>query len=218
MPAKKKTEKKTQIVIPPVNMKVIAVPIIGTAPYCQHAFSAKARAMMLEAQTSTAKKKKKAPRDVEDEFQNAMHKASEGWVGIPASAFRAAMISACRLVGFQMTRAKLSVFVEADGLDEGDGQPLVRLVAGEPELSEMAVRLESGVASVAIRPLWREWGALVRVRYDGDQFTASDVVNLIDRAGQQVGIGEGRPDSRKSTGLGWGTFEVDAERIDEVNK
>jgi len=209
--------KTTTITIPPVNMKTIAVPIVGTAPYCQHAFSAKARNMMLAAQMTSAKKKKKDPRDVDAEMNGAIHRASEGWIGIPASAFRSAMVSACRLVGFQMTRAKISVFVEQDGLDASDGQPLVRLIADEPERSEMAVRLETGVASIAIRPLWREWGAVVRVRYDADQFTASDVVNLLDRAGQQVGIGEGRPDSRKSTGLGWGMFEVDAAGL-EVTK
>jgi len=27
--------------------------------------------------------------------------------------------------------------------------------------------------------------------------------------GLQVGIGEGRPDSRDSAGLGWGTFKLD---------
>ena len=208
---------KTTITIPPVNMKTIAVPIVGTAPYGQHAFSAKARNMMLAAQMTSAKKKKKDPRAVDAEMNGAIHRASEGWIGIPASAFRSAMVSACRLVGFQMTRAKISVFVEQDGLDASDGQPLVRLIADEPERSEMAVRLETGVASIAIRPLWREWGAVVRVRYDADQFTASDVVNLLDRAGQQVGIGEGRPDSRKSTGLGWGMFEVDAAGL-EVTK
>jgi hypothetical protein len=48
----------------------------------------------------------------------------------------------------------------------------------------------------------------LRFRYDADQFTASDVVNLIARAGMQVGICEGRPDSSNSTGMGWGTFEI----------
>jgi hypothetical protein len=28
------------------------------------------------------------------------------------------------------------------------------------------------------------------------------------RVGAQVGIGEGRPDSKNSTGMGWGTFEI----------
>lgn len=206
-------KKAETIEIKPLDMKVASIPIIGTAPYCQHAFSAKARKAMLDAQTATAKSRKKEPRDIEADFNGAMHISEEGWVGIPASSFRAAMISACRLVGFKMTLAKLSIFVQHDGLDVSSGQPLVKLIADEPEVSEMAVRLESGVASVAIRPLWREWGAMIRVRWDGDQFGLQDVVNLLDRAGQQVGIGEGRPDSRKSTGLGWGTFEVDRQAL-----
>lgn len=203
--------------IKPVNMKVAEIPILGTAPYCQHAFGEKARKMMLGAQTDpTAKskgKRSKPPRNVEEEFSAARHKASEGWTGIPASAFRCAAISACRLVGFKMTLAKLSIFIRHDGLDAESGQPLVKLIAGEPEMSEMVGRLENGVACVTIRPLWREWGAMLNVQFDADQFSISDIYNLIDRAGQQVGIGEGRPDSRNSVGLGFGTFRVDWDTI-----
>ena len=75
----------------------------------------------------------------------------------------------------------------------------------------MVGRLANGTAMVVIRPLWREWGAMVRVRYDADQFSAEDVINLMNRAGQQIGVGEGRPFSKNSAGLGWGTFVVDAE-------
>jgi hypothetical protein len=46
------------------------------------------------------------------------------------------------------------------------------------------------------------------VRFDADQFTAQDVINLISRVGLQVGICEGRPDSKSSAGCGWGTFRV----------
>jgi hypothetical protein len=56
--------------------------------------------------------------------------------------------------------------------------------------------------------MWREWSAVVQVSYDADQFTLEDVTNLMSRVGLQVGIGEGRPDSRESAGLGWGTFEL----------
>ena len=65
---------------------------------------------------------------------------------------------------------------------------------------------------IAVRPQWLEWGARLRFRYDADQFSASDVVNLISRAGQQVGICEGRPDSSSSTGCGWGVFEISDEK------
>jgi hypothetical protein len=57
--------------------------------------------------------------------------------------------------------------------------------------------------------MWRPgWEAKVRIRFDGDQFTLTDVTNLLMRVGLQVGIGEGRPDSKMSTGMGWGMFEV----------
>jgi hypothetical protein len=78
---------------------------------------------------------------------------------------------------------------------------------------ESVVRNETGVPDVRWRPYWDEWEASVRVKYDADQFTATDVVNLMMRVGQQVGIGEGRPDSKDSAGQGWGTFEVLSEAM-----
>ena len=56
--------------------------------------------------------------------------------------------------------------------------------------------------------MYREWAAILRIRYDAGMFTSSDVVNLISRVGLQVGIGEGRPDSKASAGLGFGLFEI----------
>jgi hypothetical protein len=118
------------------------------------------------------------------------------------------MISACRLVGFKMTLAKLSVFVVADTFDRVDGIPLIHF-SGDPERTEMAVRNATGVADIRVRPMWRAWSATVHITFDEDQFSSADVMNLMVRVGQQVGIGEGRPDSRDSAGLGWGTFRVE---------
>lgn len=199
-----------QVVIARPKINTVSIPIRGTAPYVQHKFSAKARRQMLEKQVagSVAKgKKTREARDLEQDYLDAMHLDKDSRHGIPAPAFRSAMISACRLVGFQMTKAKLSVFVQPDTFDADDGTPLV-LIKGEPRLHEGYVRLETGVASVAIRPMWQEWTADVKVSFDADQFTLTDVYNLMARAGMQVGIGEGRPDSKKSHGMGWGTFEI----------
>jgi hypothetical protein len=117
------------------------------------------------------------------------------------------MISACKLVGIVMTRAKLSVFVAADGIDKNDGTPLVKII-GDPRIHRATVRNETGVADIRWRPMWEKWSANVGVTWDEDQFSATDVMNLMHRAGVQVGIGEGRPDSPNSNGLGWGHFEV----------
>lgn len=202
--------KSTAVVIKPANIQSAVFKITGTAPLVQARFSAKAMQAMkskMEAGSTANKSRAKAARDFDDDYEQAKHISTDGWQGIPAGAFRNAMISACRLVGFKMTLAKLSVFVKADGFDRVDGIPLIRF-EGTPERVDMAVRNATGVADIRVRPMWREWSANVQVSYDADQFTLQDVTNLMSRVGQQVGIGEGRPDSRESAGLGWGTFAL----------
>jgi len=192
------------------RLRTADVPIRGISPYVQHAFSEKQRKQMEDTQRAGQQakgRKVRVPKDFDAVYEAAKHVSREGWLGIPAPAFRNAMISACRLVGIVMTRAKLSVFVEADGFDKNDGTPLVRIV-GEPHIHQATVRNETGVADIRWRPMWDEWSAIVRVTWDEDQFSSTDVFNLMFRAGMQVGIGEGRPDSPNSNGLGWGRFEV----------
>lgn len=203
--------KEERISIAAPDIRTVEFTLTGTAPYVQNRFSNKAEIMATQAQGSTGKKgRQRTAKDFEALYEAAKHRSPEGWCGIPAPSFRAAMISACRLVGFQMTRAKLSLFVLADGLDE-DGSPIVR-IEGEPEMHTAHVRNETGVVDIRARPMWRKWSCKLRIRYDADQFTATDIANLLLRAGMQVGIGEGRPDSKKSlTGMGWGTWSIESE-------
>jgi len=201
------------ITIKAPNLRLVAVRITGKTPYMQHRFSKKGEYMAKQQEGSTGRgKKQHAARNYPQDFADAQHVGSNGRCGIPAPAFRAAMISACRLVGFQMTKAKLSVFVENDDYCVKDGTPLVHLIAPDPEMSTMVVRNATGVIDIRARPLWRKWGADVRLTYDADQFTATDVINLLMRAGAQVGIGEGRPDSKQSAGMGYGMFFVEQEQ------
>jgi len=204
-----------QVVVTPPKLRELRFPIAGIAPYVQHKFSAKAKAMMRAKQEagSTGKKgKQREAKDFDAAYKGAMHISEEGWHGIPASAFRAAMISACRLIGFRMTLAKLCVSVIADGFDADDNTPLVKITKGEPHYNELHVRLETGVADIRPRPMWNPgWEAVVRIMFDADQFTPTDVTNLLARVGLQVGIGEGRPDSKKSAGMGWGLFKIVGE-------
>jgi hypothetical protein len=118
------------------------------------------------------------------------------------------MIDACRTAGLVMTRAKMAVFIVQDGVGAEDGSPLVRLIAGEPEQTAMRVRNDNGSTDIRVRPMWREWAADVTLEFDADMITGDSVVNLLERAGRQVGIGEGRPFSKASVGQGWGTFTV----------
>jgi hypothetical protein len=201
-----------EVTIQAPNIQEAIFRIRGTAPYVQNKFSAKAREQMHATQEKGHVAKKGARREAKDfqlMYEQALHKGPDGWYGIPAPAFRNGLISACRLVGFVMTRAKLSLFIKPDGFDEDDMSPLVRIIKGEPKYFESAVRLESGVIDLHARPMWDAgWEADVKINFDADQFALQDVANLLTRVGLQVGVGEGRPDSKKSAGLGWGTFEI----------
>jgi len=201
-----------QVIVKAPHFQTAEFKIRGTAPYVTNKFSKRARLEMRSKQEEghTARKgKAKEAKDFEQCYKESIHRSKDGWEGIPAPAFRNAMISACRVVGFQMTRAKLSVFCEADGFDEDDGTPLVRITKGKPHYAEHVVRLQGVTTDIRARGMWDEgWEATVRIRFDADQFTLQDVTNLFVRAGMQVGVGEGRPDSKTSAGQGWGTFEV----------
>lgn len=211
MAATKEKNKGITITITKPNLPIMAIGIRGNAPLVQNRFGPKGLQMMIDIQEkgSTAKKgKKREPKDFDALYKDAMHVSTEGWHGLPAATFRNAMVSACKVVGFHMTKARLAVFVEADGY-ASDGTPLVRITKGKPHPFDAVVRNATGVADVRRRPMFDPgWEAVVRIKYDRDMFTPDDIYNLMMRVGLQVGVGEGRPDSKSSSGMGWGTFEL----------
>lgn len=200
-----------QVSIPAPSIGVAAFLIRGTTPFVQHKFSEKAKLQMAQTQQAGSQARKgkiRVARDFDADYEAAMYRMPDGTNGIPCAAFRAGMISACRLVGFTMTRAKLSLFVEADGYDGTNG--LVRFSSGAPHpTGPMPARNDNGSVDLRNRPMWDPgWEAIVRIRYDRSQFSLTDVAHLLARVGMQVGVGEGRPDSKNSAGMGWGLFEL----------
>jgi len=200
-------------------MKVGVFTIEGTAPLVVHRFDEKIKKQFHDkiVNGSTPKGKTKfQPRDPDEICESAKYIGQTNgkkWEGFNASAIRCAMISACRLVNFKMTLAKLSIFVLEDGRDIYNPlYPLVR-IEGKSERTEMIGNTETGVAMLTIRPMYFPWKAQLRIRFDGDQFKIEDVSNLLARVGEQVGICEGRPDSKNSAGMGWGVFKISNEKL-----
>lgn len=209
--AKKQTEQV--MAIKPPNFQWCSFKLIGTKPLVQHRFSKKGEIIKdMEEGDRRKKNRKREPRDFEKDFRESMHIFDDESYGHPAEAFRKAMISACRTVGFVMTLAKLGIYVEDDGLDKYEKIPLVKL-HGKPTMDLRPVRIGQTI-NIAARAMWPEWSIDLTVRFDADMFSAKDIANLLMRVGMQVGIGEGRPDSKSSTGMGWGLFRI-AEGDDE---
>lgn len=210
----KPAEDKVSVSVRPPNFQVAEFRIVGTSPLVVHRFSVKVREEMrsqMEAGKAGKSTRKRDPINVSERVREARYIHADGWDGVHASSFRNAMIDACRLVGAKMTLAKLSVFVIQDGWDKDEFWiPLVRIITDTPVYEFVApARTETGVTMLAMRPMYRDWRMNVRVRWDADQFKLSDVTNLMLRVGQQVGIGEGRWNSKNSAGIGWGCFNIE---------
>lgn len=209
---KKGKEVVEKIVITPPDMRVVFFKITGIRPYAQQRFSYEAMRAMIETQeagSTNQKGKKRDPKDFDKLFKSSIHRDKEGKCGIPCMAVVKSIVSACKLVGFYMTVAKISISPIPDSYDAVDGVGLF-LLSSEPSRRDMGVTLPNGKMDIAPKPVWAPgWTARVGLEYDAGQFTASDLYNLMLRAGLQCGIGAGRPDSKKSAGIDYGRFSVE---------
>lgn len=206
-----KPSENKKIVIKPPNISTAQVKLKSSAAYVQNKFANYKREEMAEKQKQGSSQKKtrraKPPKDFEKAYRGSLHVSQEGWYGIPATGIRNAMIEACRFTEMDMIRCKGCVFVLADGLDSETLEPLVRIV-GEPHMFIAPVRIGINQTDLAARAMFDKWEAIVTIQWDNDVFEATDIVNLLARAGWQVGIGAGRPLSKTSGGTGKGTWEV----------
>jgi hypothetical protein len=205
-------DKATHVTIRPPDFGEAIFTVRGLAPLVIHRFSLKCKQQMAKKQETgkaASSKKERKPQDMDDTFNESRYISREGWDGFNAASIRVAMVDACRLVGYKMTLAKMSVFVEADGWDKFEPQiPLIRIFGKAQRQDDMA-RVETGQPYITVRAAYMDWSAKIRIRWDKDQFTLQDVANLLSRVGMQVGIGEGRPFSKNSAGMGWGVFRVE---------
>jgi hypothetical protein len=218
----KKEEKEESLVIAPLKQAIIQIPIVGESPLKILRFSKKKQETIIATQQAgdqAKSRKKRDPKDFLQDYEEARYKCTqkEGgkkvvWDGLNASGVRCGLIECCRVAGFVMTKAKMSVFCMADGCDDVDATQLVRIF-GEPEMTIDHVRNASGVIDLRARAMFREWKMVLRIRFDEGMFGPADVVNLAIRLGQQNGLGEGRPNGTIGAGTGNGLFVVDLDAI-----
>lgn len=205
------TTPREAVTIAPPKMDTVAIRIRGDAPLCQLRFGEKQMNQMREKQllgSQSTKGKKREPKDFDALYRQAAYRTKD-WFGINAAAFRNAMIAVCRVVGYKMTMAKLCIFIVADGYDEIDSTPLVKITKGEPRKVEHPLPNANGGRDIRVRAMWDAgWECIVRVKFDSEQFAITDIVNLMARVGIQNGIGEGRSFGKVGHGCGWGSFEI----------
>lgn len=205
-------KEKIVVSVPAADFRTLSIPLLGTSPMAWHRFSKAQAGEMEEKQKAGSAgrgRKTRTAKDFDATYLATMYVAPEGWRGIPAMAIKNAMVSACRTVSLVMVTTKMAFWVNPDGFDRDDGRPLVRITKGDPSREDAVVRVASGATDIHPRARWDAgWEATVSLSYDAGMLQEVDVVNLLHRAGLQVGIGEGRMSSPKNCGIGYGSFVI----------
>ncbi len=192
------TAKETRVSIPAVDIGTFSLRLVGDSPLVCHKWADKAKKMMLDRQMKRAVGGKE-PKDPEQDYKDSLYHLPDGsGYGFPAVAFKAAAIGACRFVdGLPMTEARGAFHVQ------GELVP----IEGEPRMREDMVRLETGTADIRYRAEFPTWEATLDIRFNRQALTVEQLINLFNLAGFSIGIGEGRPMGKKSSGS-WGMFHV----------
>lgn len=190
-------------VIPAIQRRMIEADIVSSAPLIQHRWSEKAKKAMRDKQQGAAKARKE-PKDPQADFEAAKYLMPDGQPGIPAVAFKAAIVDAARLVGdAKMTHIRPAVYVQGHGPDM-----LVPIVASEAILREDMVRVGMGTSDLRYRPMYETWSATLEIQLLEHVITADQLYGLIDAAGYN-GVGEWRPEKN---GV-YGTFNLVDMRV-----
>lgn len=195
------------IEIKAINSKIVKIKIVGDTPLIVHAWSEKAKRMMLEAQMKTTKTKAREVRDPFDDFINSMYwltekpesteeafakavKSGAKW-GFPVGAIKMAGNSAAYRNGWVTNQMQLrgSYFLRTE---YGD---MAEILGGAPVMREDMVRVSMGKADLRYRAEFRDWSMEMALEYNTDGvMTLEQIINVINAGGYSVGIGEWRPE------------------------
>lgn len=203
------------VAIKPIEMNTVEVTVVGDTPIIMHAWSEKAKRMMLEAQQGKSKGKKKEAKNPVEDFINSMYWLTEppteytedafekaitdgAKFGFPVTAFKQAAISAAYRMGWVKDKMGLrgAFFIESD---YGD---MIEIVSDAPVMREDTVKVGMGVADLRYRGEFKNWRATFRVKYNvNGQYSLENIVNIINAGGAVCGVGEWRPEKDGQFGM-----------------
>lgn len=210
----------TGINIPRLEVAVMEVTIIGDAPLIVHRWSAKAKKEMLDKQMKKAKPARIAKDPMQD-FKDSIYRMPDGSCGFPSVAFKSAAVTAVTSVaGVTKVEARQAFHVMGEDMDVPGAFPgsisrdnLVRIQGPEPHMREDTVRVGIGTADLRYRGEFWPWSAKIIVRYSKDVLSEEQILNIINRAGFGVGVGEWRPEKDGDKGLFHVATEADMKEL-----
>lgn len=208
--------KKTEVIeIRPIEIKKVTVRVVGDTPLIMHAWSEKAKRMMLEAQMGIAKGKKKEVKNPADDFIRSMYwltpmpedgtmesfeeaVANGARFGFPVTAFKQAAISAAYRMGW----AKDKMSMRGAFFIDSDENGMIEIHSDTPEMREDMVKVGMGTADIRYRGEFKNWYADLTISYNANgQYSLENIVNIINAGGYVCGVGEWRPERDGQNGM-----------------
>lgn len=203
------------IEIRPIEIKKVTIRIVGDTPLIMHAWSEKAKRMMLEAQMGVAKGKKKEAKNPVDDFIRSMYWltpmpedgtmesfeeaiANGARFGFPVTAFKQAAISAAYRMGW----AKDKMSMRGAFFIDSDENCMIEIHSDTPEMREDMVKVGMGTADIRYRGEFKNWYADLTISYNANgQYSLENIVNIINAGGYVCGVGEWRPERDGQNGM-----------------
>ena len=201
--------------IRPIEIKKMNLRLIGDTPLIMHAWSEKAKRMMLDAQMGKAKGKKKEYKNPVEDFINSMYwltpmpseMTEEAFYeaiqngakfGFPVTAFKQAAISAAYRMGW----AKDKVSLRGAFFIDSDENGMIEIHSDVPQMREDMVKVGMGTADIRYRGEFRNWYADITVSYNTNgSYSLENIVNIINAGGYVCGVGEWRPEKDGQNGM-----------------
>ena len=206
--------------IRPIEIKKMNLRLIGDTPLIMHAWSEKAKRMMLDAQMGKAKGKKKEYKNPVEDFINSMYwltpmpseMTEEAFYeaiqngakfGFPVTAFKQAAISAAYRMGW----AKDKVSLRGAFFIDSDENGMIEIHSDVPQMREDMVKVGMGTADIRYRGEFRNWSADINISFnENGQYSLEQIINIINAGGYVCGVGEWRPERDGQYGM----FHVEA--------
>lgn len=208
-----KTKEAEIIEIRALDIKTVPIKIVGDSPLIVHAWSEKAKLMMLETQTKETKTKAKAVRDPFDEFINSMYWLTEKPKSTP-SAFDEAIkngakfgfsVGSIKLAGnsaaYRMGWVKNQMALRGAYFLKSEYDDMAEIISDPPIMREDMVRIGIGSADLRYRGEFQNWSMNLTLEYNASSnMTLEQIVNVINAGGYVCGLGEWRPEKDGSFG------------------
>ncbi len=214
-----KKVQKAELTIPILQIKTFDLHIVGDAPLISHAWSEKAKLMMLGKQQKKATTAKEVRRPAV-EFADSLYWLTEkpnfdslsdeqaqdilqdiipkSKFGFPTLAFKQAAIEGAfqQKVIDKMTTYRGAIHV----IDE------YAVIDGTPTPREDIVRIGMGSTDLRYRAEFKSWSTVLHIKYNSGAISLEQVVNLFNVGGFSNGVG----DWRSAKNGKYGAFHVES--------